>query len=435
MLRTINITMDITCIIFTLLLLIYLRLSQDRKESLGHLLGWICVFNIGMLLGDIPNWACEGFEKPWFPLALNVGTFILYLSGRLITWMYSIYICKFISTKTMLKKWFLPFINFMFAIDIIMLVFCVANDMYYIIDDAENVYNRGQWYWVSQSIPILLLLLDGGIILYYRKILKPKVTIAFLSYLMFTVIGITAQFFMYGISTTYFASTVSLYAIFLYVQWEQRLLVEKHKHELDTIKTNVMLSQIQPHFLYNSLQGIKLLCDTDPTKASEALGHFAFYLRGNLDSLVNSKFVTFKKELQHIKDYLFLEKMRLQEELDIKLQINYLDFMLPPLTVQSMIENAIRHGLSKKVGGGSLYIETDKVGRDVIILITDNGVGFDTSTECLDERTHIGIENTRRRIETLCNGSLNIESELNVGTKVKIVLPQKEENFENNFGG
>lgn len=199
----------------------------------------------------------------------------------------------------------------------------------------------------------------------------------------------------------------------------EKKLVESH--------TAVMLSQIQPHFLYNSLLGIKLLCDTDPPRASEALEHFSFYLRGNLDSLVNTQLVSFEKELVHIKDYLFLEKMRFGDELDIRWDLQATDFMLPPLTVQPLIENAIRHGLNKKTGGGTLTIRSERTDKNVIITIQDDGVGFTPGQQPSDGHSHIGIGNTRSRLAALCGGSLQIESERGIGTTAKIILPQQEE--------
>ena len=193
-------------------------------------------------------------------------------------------------------------------------------------------------------------------------------------------------------------------------------------------RTAVMLSQIQPHFLYNSLLGIKLLCDTDPPRASEALEHFSFYLRGNLDSLANIQLVSFEKELVHIKDYLFLEKMRFSDELNIRWDLRDTDFLLPPLTVQPLIENAIRHGLNKKTGGGTLTIQSQREGKTIIITIQDDGVGFDPSQQQSDGHTHIGIGNTRSRLAALCGGSLQIESRQNIGTTATILLPQQEGN-------
>lgn len=207
--------------------------------------------------------------------------------------------------------------------------------------------------------------------------------------------------------------------------------------ELEKNRTSSMLSQIQPHFLYNALQGIKQLCDTDPPQASEALEHFSYYLRGNLDALTSDFLITFEKELVHIKDYLYLEKMRFRNKLNIVWELDCTDFFIPPLTVQPMVENAIRHGITKKKGGGTLTIQTAQRHDAFVITISDDGVGFQPTeqTQKTDGRSHIGIENTRARLQLLCGGSLGIESQEGVGTRVELILPKRSPRDENHCGG
>lgn len=214
---------------------------------------------------------------------------------------------------------------------------------------------------------------------------------------------------------------------------EKRVLALER--ELAQSRISIMLSQIQPHFLYNSLVGIKQLCDSAPQKASDALEHFSYYLRGNLDSLSNSGLISFAKELEHIEDYLYLEKMRYEERIHIRWEINYRDFMLPPLTLQPIVENAVRHGLTQKENGGSLTIRSEQIKDQVVITVLDDGVGFHMDGPAEDGRTHIGIENVRNRLRELCSGALMVNSESGVGTEVKIILPQRGIHENEDFSG
>lgn len=420
---TTNVTTDIICAVFTAMILIYLRTSTDHKSRMNHLFSWVCVFNIGMLLGDIPNWLFEGYAEPWYPAALHIGTFILFLSGCLIPWVYSLYIYTYMSTKAEMKKWVIPVINSIFAVNAGFLFLSVFNGLYYYIDEG-NLYQRGDAFWLSQLLPLAMLVFDMVIILCHGKVLHLREKIAFISYIMLPVIGVVIQTATYGVSATYVACTISIFIIFLCIQSEQRLLSEQQTRDLDKAQFLITLSQIQPHFLYNSLQGIKQLCDSDPQRASEALGHFSFYLRGNLDSLVSTQLVTFKKELVYIKDYLYLEKMRFGERLNIEWELQYEDFLIPPLTIQPLVENAIRHGILCKKGGGTLTVKTQLEEKHVTVTIHDDGVGFDVTKPVEDGRSHIGIENTSKRLKTLCGGSLHITSEPGTGTTVVIKLPK-----------
>lgn len=243
------------------------------------------------------------------------------------------------------------------------------------------------------------------------------------------VLGACLQMIFYGVSTIWSFGAIGLLNLYFNVQALHNAQAER---ELVDSRTSIMLSQIQPHFLYNALLGIKQLCDVEPQKASDALEHFSYYLRGNLDALTDIRLIPFKKELIHVKDYLYLEKMRFSKKLNIEWDIEYEDYFLPPLTLQPIVENAVRHGITKKKGGGTLSIKSERIEDAVVITITDNGIGFDKNEPKQDGRTHIGIENVKKRLSIQCGGSLLIESEKGVGTQVIMVLPHREE-FDENY--
>lgn len=191
-------------------------------------------------------------------------------------------------------------------------------------------------------------------------------------------------------------------------------------------RTAVMLSQIQPHFLYNSLLGIKELCDVDPKKASCALDHFSYFLRRNLDALSSPRLIPFEKELAHVRDYLYLEEMRFEQQLQVVWEVAFTNFMVPPLSLQPIVENAVRCGITKKDGGGTLLIRVEQTAKGVAVTVQDDGVGFDVNAPKQDGRSHIGLQNVRERLRAQCGGELQVQSEAGVGTTVKILLPQEE---------
>lgn len=195
--------------------------------------------------------------------------------------------------------------------------------------------------------------------------------------------------------------------------------------ELVQNRIAIMLSQIQPHFLFNALTAIKQLCAIDPAKAEEAVGQFAGFLRGNLDSLTHTGAIPFEKELTHIENYLSLEKMRFGKRLSIAYDIDVSDFSLPPLTVQPLVENAVRYGVTKKPSGGTVTLSTRETEDAVILTISDDGVGFDPSAKKEDGRSHIGIDNVRSRLENQCSGHLTVSTVPGNGTTATIILPKK----------
>ena len=122
-------------------------------------------------------------------------------------------------------------------------------------------------------------------------------------------------------------------------------------------KTQMMLSQIQPHFLYNALSAISAIPNT-PEETREALSKFGKYLRGNLNSISASKPIPFEQELMHVETYLELEKMRFGEKLNIQYVIREKDFMIPSLSLQMFVENAVKHGVTQRERGGDLIISS-----------------------------------------------------------------------------
>ncbi|MGN0818707.1 MAG: sensor histidine kinase [Candidatus Coproplasma sp.] len=205
---------------------------------------------------------------------------------------------------------------------------------------------------------------------------------------------------------------------------EQGKRLAEQEKELYKSRVNTMMSQIKPHFLYNSLSSISELCLIDPNRARDALMDFSAYLRRNMDSIDTEECVHFSNELKHVETYLNLEKMRFGDRLNIVYDIEEQNFFIPPLTVQPLIENAVKHGISAKEEGGTVTLATRREGDKIIITVSDDGVGFDVqSVEIDDGRTHIGIRNIQKRLEMILpEAGLFVHSEKGKGTTVTVEI-------------
>ena len=184
-----------------------------------------------------------------------------------------------------------------------------------------------------------------------------------------------------------------------------------------------MMSQIRPHFIYNTLGSIEQLCELDPPKAGELVHNFAKYLRGNFGELDNPKPILMSQEMEHVHHYTNIESVRFPD-MTFTFEMNSDDFRIPALTIQPIVENAIKHGLMKLSKGGTIRVVSYETDTDYCVLVQDDGVGFDTSV-LLDERKHVGIRNIRGRLKAMVNGSLEIQSSIGVGTKVTITIPKE----------
>lgn len=197
------------------------------------------------------------------------------------------------------------------------------------------------------------------------------------------------------------------------------------EHEVEKANMAVMISQIQPHFLYNALNTIKSLIRRDPKKAEQAVIDFSYYLRGNMDSLTHTEPIPFETELAHVKYYCDIELLRFSDKLKIEYDIQEKKFCVPTLSIQPIVENAIKHGVTKKPEGGTVRISTASDDKDYIVTVKDDGVGFDPSAiEEDDGRSHVGIQNIRYRFENMMHATVSIESEKGVGTCVIIRIPK-----------
>ena len=195
--------------------------------------------------------------------------------------------------------------------------------------------------------------------------------------------------------------------------------------ELTESRISTMMSQIRPHFIYNTLGSIEQLCIIDPSKAGELVHNFAKYLRGNFGELDNPKPILMSQEMEHVRHYISIENVRFPD-MTFSFEMKSGDFHIPALTVQPIVENAIKHGLMKLQKGGAIRVVSYETDNHYCVSVEDDGVGFDTDV-LLDERKHVGIRNIRGRLEAMVNGTLQIESTEGVGTKVLITIPKEVE--------
>ena len=199
----------------------------------------------------------------------------------------------------------------------------------------------------------------------------------------------------------------------------------KLEKELEDSRIAIMLSQIKPHFLYNVLNTIYHLYRKEPETAQEAVSSFAEYLRCNMLSIEKSEPIPFSEEYQHIQTYLSLEQIRFRDKLNVVYDVEVINFKLPPLTIEPLVENAVKHGVTKKRGGGTVTISTRRTADGIQITVADTGVGFDVEHYMEDGKPHVGIRNVRDRLRNMVGGSLSITSTEN-GTVAIVTIPAKE---------
>ena len=215
----------------------------------------------------------------------------------------------------------------------------------------------------------------------------------------------------------------------LYYIWLHMQFVREHEEDLKARqRIQIMMSQIRPHFLYNSLSAIQVLCHSDPEKAAEVTNQFSLYLRENLDFMEQPGLIPFWKELDHTKTYVKIEETRFPN-IRVEYGINDAAFSVPPLSLQPMVENAIRHGVRIRQEG-IVQVLTQRKEDMHEIIVRDNGTGFDPEGIWEKKSDHIGLRNVKERIESMCGGTLTIDSRIGEGTTITIRIPARDDDIQ-----
>ncbi len=200
-------------------------------------------------------------------------------------------------------------------------------------------------------------------------------------------------------------------------------------------------SQIEPHFLFNSLNTITSFCRTNPEKARELLMDFSSYLRKSLEN--HKDFVTVADELQQVKSYLAIEKARFGERIKFTLDIQpgYDQWPIPPLIIQPLVENSVKHGISAKEEGGSVRVVISKHKKELHIVVQDDGIGMNKKqsknlfkkSSINNNSPGIGLKNINKRMEQIYGPQykLIVNSKQDSGTTVKLMVPMANSDIMN----
>jgi two-component sensor histidine kinase len=286
---------------------------------------------------------------------------------------------------------------------------------------AENgVYLRSKTMILSQGYQFVMFVMIAVVTSTDKKLNKREKT-AFALYCFLPFVAIILQNIFKGYAIAYASIIIAIEVLFFFVNVQKSIDLAKEEEKNKDAQIKLMLSQIKPHFVYNSLSSISTLITLNPDKAQAALDDFTEYLRHNLSSLTETRLIPFEDELKHIKTYVSLEKMRFNERITVNYDINAVDFSVPPLSIQPIVENAIKHGILKKLEGGTISIKTFATAHNYVVEVIDDGVGFDMQRLNADDNVHVGINNVKFRIKN-CGGEVAVQSEVGKGTVVTVTF-------------
>ena len=226
-----------------------------------------------------------------------------------------------------------------------------------------------------------------------------------------------------GYTNVIFAMGMLEYYFYLSVvyQYEINEAIAQKELTITKHKLSLLRTQMHPHFIVNALSIIRSLVRRDTQRAVQGIDAFSDYLKVHIRAIQTDELIDFEQELRHVNAYLSLVQADRSRQIDIRYDIQVTDFMLPPLSLEPIIENAVKYGTGKD--NGVIVISTREADNAVRICVSDNGTGNPEQSKTL-KSTGIGLSNTRQRLALQCGGTLETE-QTDSGMFVTITIPRE----------
>ena len=291
---------------------------------------------------------------------------------------------------------------------------------YYVTPENKFILGSLHSLMVAPMFAVMFLNLAG--VIKRRKKLQKKYYLAFLIHLIPLQIALFINCFIFEnellVVLTASISIISLFAIILYEQIENYFLQQR---KIAQQRANIMVLQMRPHFIYNAMMSIYYLCAQNPEKAQQVTLDFTTYLRKNFTAIASENTIPFSDELEHTRAYLAVEQVQFEDNLFVEYDTPHKNFRLPPLTLQPIVENAVKHGMDPENAPLRIKIKTRETNSGNEIIVEDNGSGF--SSDDYDYKPHTALANIRQRLEIMCGGKIIINPRKGGGTVVTVIIP------------
>lgn len=290
--------------------------------------------------------------------------------------------------------------------------------IYYLTPDGH--LHRGSLYSLAVAPLVTIGLLNLSGLIRRRSALTKKLFIATLISLIPLTFALIIHLFVPAFPLVNMGVAIlalSMYGIILSDQIEQYL---RQQREIAHQHASILVLQMRPHFIHNTLMNIYYLCRQDPAEAQRVTLDFNTFLERNLNALASDETIPFSEELVHTRAYLNVEQALHDENLHVEYDMPHTRFRVPPLTLQPIVENAVKHGMNPDADPLLISIQARKTDAGSEIVVSDNGPGFAPAQE---GGPHIALQNIRQRLELMCGGTMSILPREGGGTIVKLTIP------------
>ncbi|MBR0510745.1 MAG: histidine kinase [Clostridia bacterium] len=290
-------------------------------------------------------------------------------------------------------------------------VYCVTPD---------NRFIRGPL-WALWMVPlVLIMILNIAGVIRRRKKLSKKLFTGLLVYLLPMTAAIVLHLFISVEFFVVFGMALLAMIMFVLILSDNIEQYAKQQQQITHQRASVMVLQMRPHFIYNTMTTIYYLCKQDADKAQQVTLDFTEYLRKNFTAIASDKTVPFADELKHTQAYLAVEQAQHEDDLFMEFDTPHTRFRVPPLTLQPLVENAVKHGLDPDGEPLHICVRTRQTNSGSEITVENDGPDFDPAN---DNEPHIALNNIRQRLEMMCGGKLEIAPRPGGGTVVTVTIP------------
>ncbi len=307
-----------------------------------------------------------------------------------------------------------------FGVSFILIMIQQITEIFYYVT-PDNEYIRYPLFGVLNVPFIVIMLLNISGVLKRRNQLSKRTFIGLMIYLLPMTLSLCVHMFIEV--EVYVVLCMALFALVMFglILSDNIDQFTRQQREIATQRADIMVLQMRPHFISNTMMGIYYLCDLDPQKAKQVTLDFTTYLRKNFAAIASEKPVPFSDELEHTRAYLAVEQAQFEDTLFVSFDTPHTLFRVPPLTLQPIVENAVKHGMRSSSEPIHISVVTRQTPTASEIIVEDDGAGFDPAK---DNEPHIALNNIRQRLEMMCKGKLTISQREGGGTSVKVTIPE-----------
>ncbi len=422
----INFSAAVTGLVIVLLGLFFTLAMKSLEKWTRRF--FIALFSVAAayVVSDLLSQVSLLFLGPDYAVLSRIAVFCESFFSSLLMPMITVYLLRCSGERRKRTPLFASMLT-LWLVYVALLIFTQFSTEIYSIS-SKNVYQRGPWYFVLLVPPAAMMIMNCISLFFRRKQLTKKQRAAFTVYLLIPLGCMLIQMFSYGLLMIVIGTSVSAMIMFVFILLDQVDHSIRQQKENAAQQASITVLQMRPHFIYNTLMSIYYLCKQDAEKAQQVILDFSSYLRKNFTAIAKADAIPFEEELEHTRAYLAVEQARFKDQLLVEFDTPFTDFRIPPLTLQPIVENAVKHGMDPELEPLFISISTRRQDGYAEITVDDSGPGYQPAD---DNEPHIGLDNVRERLKMMCKGDLTISRRDCGGTIVTIRIPVQEDVHEN----